>query len=235
MVCSLSIAGTESLLSDFADESSSTYPHHVIDDQMQWRKFSYDTQQLLSRLPPQLNLDELEALANKRIRRKLPPLLARNATESTVQYDAAKPLPKTINDISKLDKDTRAIVVTDIKDPYRITAVNTAWEDLCGYKRGECVGHSLGYLLQGPETEKSTVGAMLSKLLAGEEAGAVLTNYTRHGRKFQNHIRVRPIVNEMGKTVNFVGVLHEVKQDNEVHFGNGKGDGERQQLLPFMA
>ena len=234
MVCSLSIAGAESLLSDFADESSSTYHyHHVIDDQMQWRKFSYDTQQLRSRLPPQLNLDE-QALANKRIKRKLPPL-ARNATESTVQYDAAKPLPKTINDISKLDKDTRAIVVTEMKDPYRITAVNTAWESLCGYKRGECVGHSLGYLLQGPETEKSTVRAMLSKLLAGEEAGAVLTNYTRHGRKFQNHIRVRPIVNEMGKTVHFVGVLHEVKQDNEVHFGNEEGDGERKQLLPFMA
>ena len=55
---------------------------------------------------------------------------------------------------------------------------------------------------------------MLSNLLAGEEARAVLTNYAKNGRKFRNCIRVGPIVDEMGKTVNFVGVLREMKDED---------------------
>ena len=73
--------------------------------------------------------------------------------------------------------------------------------------------------------------AMLSKLLAGEEAGAILTNYAKSGRKFKNHIRVGPVVDEMGKTVNFVGVLREVK--DEGIFMNLSVGGRLQ--LPFIS
>ena len=76
-----------------------------------------------------------------------------------------------------------------------------------------------------------SVTALLSKLLSGEEAGALLTNYTKDGRKFRNNIRVRPIMDEMGKTVNFVGVLREVKDEGKfVNDGGG-----RKMELPFMA
>ena len=195
-------------------------------------------QQLRSRLPPELKLNSSGTLANASIKRNLPPLEEEDEEVAmSANYHVSESLPKTVTDISpsNLDKDVRPIVVTETKNPYRIVAVNTAWEGLCGYKRDECQGRPLGQLVQGPETDKPTVSALLSKLLAGEEAGAVLTNYTKHGRKFKNNVRVRPIFDEMGKTVNFVGVLREVNggEDNKMISSYGGDVGKLQ--LPFMA
>ena len=45
----------------------------------------------------------------------------------------AQALPRSINQITsqKLDEDHRPIVITSTKNPFRIVAVNTAWENLC--------------------------------------------------------------------------------------------------------
>lgn len=237
---SLSFAGAgESLRSDF--ESDDTF--HLLDDRMkrQLRK-SYNAllspsddnaQKLRGRLPPQLDLSHLEASAlGESIKRKLPPL--EQDSEETSAMGHARPLPSSIRDVisSKLDEDDRAIVITDTKNPYRIVAVNTAWEHLCGYSREECKGRSVGRVLQGPETDMSPVTAMIGKLLQGDQAGAILTNYTKEGRKFQNEIRVGPIFDEMGKTVNFVGILREVEE----YEGNLGLTGENmKRQLPFMS
>ena len=236
MVYSLSFAGN-SLESDF--ESDNTFP--LIDDRMKRQlrnsynallsPSEYDARNLRGRLPSQLNLNSFEALTKKTVERKLPPL---EQSVGEVSADSfAQMLPKSSSQIVsyKLDEDARPIVVTDTKNPYLIVAVNIAWERLCGYTREECQGHSLGKLLQGPETDMTHATAMLSKLLAGEEAGAILTNYAKNGRKFKNHIRVGPVVDEMGKTVNFIGVLREVK-DEDIFLNLSVG-GRLQ--MPFMS
>ena len=58
---------------------------------------------------------------------------------------------------------------------------------------------------------------MISKLSIGEEADTTLINYTKDGQEFQNNIRVGPVINEMGKTVNdesfsTVRVVDEMKK-----------------------
>jgi PAS domain S-box-containing protein len=236
MVYSLSFAGN-SLESDF--ESDNTFP--LIDDRMKRQlrnsfnallsPSEYDARKLRGRLPPHLNLNSFEALAKKTVERKLPPLEQSDGEVSAESF--AQPLPKSSSQIisHKLDEDARPIVVTDTKNPYRIVAVNKAWERLCGYSREECQGLSLGKLIQGPETNMTHATAMLSTLLAGEEAGAILINYAKSGRKFKNHIRVGQVVDEMGKTVNFVGVLREVK--DEAILGNFSVGGRLQ--LPFVS
>jgi len=236
LVYSLSFAGN-SLESDL--ESDNTVP--LIDDHMKrllrnsykalTPPYDCDAQKLRSRLPPQFNLGNLEALDNVSIKRNLPPL--QQDDEEIIAENYAHPIPIGMNQISvsKLDQDSRAIVVTDTKNPYRIVAVNTAWENLCGYTREECKGRSVGGLLQGPETDTDNVMALLSKLLAGEEADAMLTNYTKNGRKFQNKIKVGPVKDDMGKTVNFVGVLQEVKTDENLSTANVGG----RMQLPFMS
>ena len=190
-----------------------------------------EAHKLRSRLPPQLHLGSIEALAKKDIPRKLPPL--EENYEVLSAESKAQPLPYSINqlNLNVLNKDARPIVVTETRSPYRIVAVNKAWEDLCGYTREECQGRSVGALLQGPETDMKNVMALLSRLLVGEQAEALLTNYTKNGRKFKNRITVGPIFDEMGKTVNFVGVLREVKDDGNSSVMNAK---ERIQL-PFMS
>lgn len=240
---SLSFAN-DSLASDFASDNS--FP--LLDERMKRQlRESYgallspsenDAQNLRSRLPPRLDLGRLEASAlRERVERKLPPLELERGDEENDASLHARPLPKTVYDIvaSKLDEDARAIIVTETKNPFRIVAVNTAWENLCGYSREECKGRSVGRLLQGPETDTSPT-KMVGKLLQGEEAEAVamFTNYTKQGRKFRNNIRVGPIFDEMGKTVNFVGVLHEV-EDYEGKLTVGVGGDRGRMQLPFMS
>jgi PAS domain S-box-containing protein len=90
---------------------------------------------------------------------------------------------------------SRAIVITETIRPFRIVHVNTAWENLCGYNKKEAYGQSLGSLLHGPETDIATITSMLFPLLHANpmESGAVVTNYTKNGRRFRNRVRIGPL------------------------------------------
>ena len=195
---------------------------------------SSTARQMRNKLPPHLNLSSLEPY-DLDAKDSLPDL---EATErSIIPSGYNQPLPKTVNDInpSILDQESRAIVVTDIKSPFLISQVNSSWENLCGYKRDECKGKSLGPLLQGPDTDWSAVSALLSHLFAGEEASAVLTNYAKNGRRFRNLLKVGPVRDEMGKTVNFVGVLHELRESGQEDTGKYDKVKSETAQLPFAS
>ncbi|KAL7462228.1 hypothetical protein ACHAXS_002617 [Conticribra weissflogii] len=201
---------------------------------------TYNARLLKSLLPPRLQLDNLECLEGYDGRGTPLPPLEEDAVES--KSTLQRSLPKSVEDIDPaiLDDDARAIVVTETNHPFRITNVNIAWEGLCGYSRDECKGKSLGELLQGPGTDEGAVTALVAKLLSGEEAGTVLTNYTKSGRKFRNDLRVRPVVDEMGKTVRFVGVLREVMNQDKKSYVGGDNEtenrsGREKSQLPFMS
>ncbi|KAL3924899.1 MAG: hypothetical protein SGILL_000764 [Bacillariaceae sp.] len=129
-------------------------------------------------------------------------------------------LPKTLQDA--LRPTTRAIVITETTKPFRVFNVNKAWEDLCGYDFLESSGRSLGSLLKGEETDQLAVTSLINKLLQGEEAIAILTNYTKEGRRFRNRLHVGPLYDDASSEAHqdssskqqqpsyFVGVLKEV-------------------------
>ena len=226
----------KSLDSDLSsDDNSPLIDERTLKQLPSYKPSDFDARILRSRLPPQIQLHDLGAAAvfvPKRETRTMPRMEV-DVEEENASDSYTQSLPKTINDIdvSDLDQDPRAIVVTETKTPFRVTQVNTSWESLCGYAREECKGRSLGSLLNGPETNKMAATALISKLLLGEEAGVILTNYTKSGRKFKNYVRVGPVVDEMGKTINFVGVLREVG-------GTEKGTGVAKSVankLPFMS
>ena len=128
--------------------------------------------------------------------------------EQLPEHTDTAPLPRTLQD-TRLQSN-RAIVVTEKVAPFRVVDVNTAWENLCGYTLGESKGKSLGDLLRGPETDQLAATGLISNLLKGEEAGTVLINYTKDGRRFRNRVRVGPIF-EGNQISHFVGVLQEMK------------------------
>jgi PAS domain S-box-containing protein len=128
-------------------------------------------------------------------------------------------LPKTLRDA--LRPSSLAIVVTETKAPFRVVNVNQAWEDLCGFTFLESKGRSSGSLLKGEETDGVALTCMIKKLLEGEEAIAIVTNYTKEGRKFRNRVHVGPLADtdngcsstsdDIGSTSSFfVGILREV-------------------------
>ena len=123
-------------------------------------------------------------------------------------------LPKTFDEES-LMKSPDAIVVTETAAPFRIVSVNPAWEQLCGFTKEESIGKTLG-MLQGPQTDKAAITALLSQMMRGEEAGTELTNYDKSGRKFQNRLTLGPLRSEeTNKITHFVGLLKEVHHYEE--------------------
>mmetsp|Transcript_26446 Transcript_26446/g.62958 ORF Transcript_26446/g.62958 Transcript_26446/m.62958 type:complete len:285 (+) Transcript_26446:114-968(+) len=143
---------------------------------------------------------------------------AANATTVVMNNNNDDELPRTLEDALRPSK--RAIVVTEPRMPFNVVDVNKAWEDLCGYKYTECHGRSLGSLIKGPQTDPLTVTALINQLLRGEDATAVITNYKKDGRPFQNRLRVGPLYKSShshnGSAPNhqevshFVGILEEV-------------------------
>ena len=113
-----------------------------------------------------------------------------------------------------LEPSKEARVITEASPPFRVTNVNHAWEDLCDYKIYECYGKTLG-MIQGPDTNKAAITALMNKMMKGESAGVVLTNYKKNGEKFKNRLRVGPLYGDIdgsnaGKITYFIGVLKEI-------------------------
>lgn len=129
-----------------------------------------------------------------------------------------EPIPRSLQEAYALD-DSRAIVITEATMPFRIVSVNHSWEKLCGYTQNECKGMTL-LCIQGDETDGCAVTALMAQLLKGEEAGTLLTNYTKTGRKFHNRLRVGPLKNKDDKITHFVGVLKEVNEVGEYFNGS---------------
>jgi PAS domain S-box-containing protein len=154
-----------------------------------------------SRFPPLTKPADLRM--QEQLRKSENQLRVNLVTEPDVE-----PLPRTFEDAVR-PTTRRAIVVTEAIPPFKVVDVNKAWEDLCGYTFVESKGKTLGDLLKGPETDTCAATALVFQLMNGEEAGTVLTNYTKSGRKFRNRLRVGPLVDESGRTSHFVGVLQE--------------------------
>lgn len=122
-----------------------------------------------------------------------------------------QPLPTTL---LTAHYDARPVVVSEIRHPFRIVAVNVAWEGLCCYTAEEAIGRTLGELLHGPETDAKALSNMMEEVMtgggeSGYESSAVVTNYTKYGRSFQNRVKVGCIL-EGGKATHYVGVLREI-------------------------
>lgn len=124
-------------------------------------------------------------------------------------------VPRTMEDA--LMPSDQARVITEMKPPFRITNVNQAWMNMCGFDdESECVGHTLG-LIQGPETDRAAVTAIVNRLMQSEEeCGVVLTNYKKDGSKFKNRLRVGPLKNEYGDVTHFIGVLQIIASSNDM-------------------
>jgi len=116
-------------------------------------------------------------------------------------------IPKTLEEAMA---DSRAVVVTSLTSPFDIIDVNDAWVGLCGYKREEALNQNLGKLLQGPDTNAQTAQSMISQLRREHFASAMITNYTKQGRKFKNKVQAGILSDEQGNAKYFVGVLEEM-------------------------
>jgi PAS domain S-box-containing protein len=122
-------------------------------------------------------------------------------------------LPKTLTEALN---DPRPIVVTSADSPFEVVDVNDAWEGLCGFTRQEAQNQRLGNMLSGPETDVDVVREMVVNLQSEHYSHATLTNYTKSGRQFKNHVQLGRLMTDDGKfSEYFVGVLQEIPQSHQ--------------------
>lgn len=110
-----------------------------------------------------------------------------------------------------------AIVVTTASAPHRIVHVNRAWEELCGYGRGEVVnGNKTLSILQGPKSNAELARSAVSRLVRTHRpVDMYQVNYAKSGREFVNHVTMGPLtLNEDSPDVEFlVAVLEQVEPE----------------------
>ena len=133
------------------------------------------------------------------------------------RHSLIETLPKTMTDALN---DERPIVVTTVDSPFRVVDVNGAWEGLCGYRREEAIGRSLGSLLQGPDTDMESANKLVRSLQENGFSETVITNYAKNGRRFENHVQIGiiPVAENChissANDAYFVGVLNDISESS---------------------
>ncbi len=103
-----------------------------------------------------------------------------------------------------------ATVITDPKLPDNpIIAVNSAFEQLTGYKAADLIGHNCR-LLRGSDTEAEGSAVLREAVLEGKPAMTELLNYRRDGTSFRNAVMVAPLLDDDGAPILFIGSQMEV-------------------------
>ena len=85
------------------------------------------------------------------------------------------------------------MVMTIADRPHTIIQVNKLWEEMTGFKAEDVVGRASCRVLQGKETETSNLELLMSDVNHKRPTNIALTNYTKSGKRFQNHINVFPL------------------------------------------
>lgn len=119
---------------------------------------------------------------------------------------ALTPPPNTLR--SALQHSEEARVITEAAHPFRITHVNQAWVNLCGFSEEESRGKTLR-ILQGNDTDAGTVKCLVDDCSAGRPSSMEVVNYDKAGKKFRNFLRVYPLTenNSEGEVSHLLGIL----------------------------
>ncbi|SFS15163.1 sensor histidine kinase [Yoonia litorea] len=104
-----------------------------------------------------------------------------------------------------------AMVITNPRlEDNPIIYVNSAFEDLTGYKAAMALGRNCRFL-QGEGARKKDVDALRKAVSAGKDISMVLTNERANGEEFRNALLISPILDEeTGEPEYFVGLQSEV-------------------------
>jgi PAS domain S-box-containing protein len=87
----------------------------------------------------------------------------------------------------------KPMVMTLAERPYTIVQVNKLWEDMTGYKAEDVVGKASCQVLQGQETDRKTLDALMTAVRYKRPASGMLVNYTRTRERFCNHLTFYPL------------------------------------------
>lgn len=107
---------------------------------------------------------------------------------------------------------TNGILITDASLPDNpIIYVNPAFEALTGYSSEEVLGKNCR-LLQGPDTNAVSVGAIRGAVKKRQECHVTLLNYRKDGSRFWNDLHISPVQDDHKNITHFIGVQSDITE-----------------------
>ncbi len=101
-----------------------------------------------------------------------------------------------------------AVTLTDPEG--RIEWINDGFTRICEYKLEEVVGKRPGTVLQGPDTNPTTVEHMHERLAQGRGFQVEILNYAKSGRSYWLAIEVQPIHDDQGNLIRFMAISSDI-------------------------
>jgi len=122
-------------------------------------------------------------------------------------------IPKTLQGALSSKK---AVVITECVPPFKITHVNAAWENLCGFSREEAIGKTPRELLNGPLTQNVHLRGFTRDIKSSNmPTQVVLTNYNKRKETFENRLTIAPFsINGYNEATHYLAVLEPVNKAN---------------------
>ncbi|HKK19015.1 MAG TPA: PAS domain-containing protein [Opitutales bacterium] len=106
-----------------------------------------------------------------------------------------------------------AIVLADKEG--RITWVNPAFEELCGYTLSEVRGKHPGRILQGKGTDPQTAKAFRVAVKQGLEIDDDILNYHKDGCSYWARVSITPLRGATGVLQGFIAIERDVTDEHE--------------------
>ncbi|GAA3990545.1 PAS domain S-box protein [Hymenobacter antarcticus] len=105
------------------------------------------------------------------------------------------------------------VLITDARG--RTEWVNEAFIKHTGYSREELVGRTPGVVLQGPETDPTTMSFIRERMQRQLPFSATILNYKKSGQKLWFAIDVTPVHDEAGQLTQYVAIQQNITYRKE--------------------
>ena len=92
-----------------------------------------------------------------------------------------------------------------------IVYANKAFENMCGYPQEEIVGRNCRFL-QGTDRNQPELERLRAAVKKGEPVEVTLRNYRKNGELFHNRLVVKPLTDDRGNVVYFLGVQYDITE-----------------------
>jgi PAS domain S-box-containing protein len=92
----------------------------------------------------------------------------------------------------------------------KVVWVNAAFTSLTGYVLDELMGNDLGALLQGPNTDTSTVQKIGRELAEDKDVSVEILNYRKNGSEYWNNLLISAVKDSGGDITHYVGIQNDI-------------------------
>jgi PAS domain S-box-containing protein len=131
------------------------------------------------------------------------------------------------------------VIVTDPHQPDNpVVFVNAEASAITGYDPAELMGRN-GRLLQGPETDQTTIAEIRHAVAEERAISTTLLNYRKDGRPFWSKLEISPVRGADGKLEAFVNVFFDVSEQKrleaELRLARDAAEQANQAKTEFLA